>query len=61
MSHAVRSTMAATVFATIIGTMAWYSGVDAVVWPTHPLWAGLLLTLLVTLVVQYNWPKRMGE
>jgi hypothetical protein len=53
--------MAATVFATIIGTMAWYSGVDAVVWPTHPLWAGLLLTLLVTLVVQYNWPKRMGE
>jgi hypothetical protein len=60
MPHAVRSVIAATIIATVIGTLAWYSGFAAVVWPSHPAFAGFLLSLLVTIVVQYNWPKRIG-
>jgi hypothetical protein len=47
-----RATWAATAVGTAIGTGGWIFGVGHLVWPEHPGWALLLLTLAATIATQ---------
>ena len=51
-------TFAATLIGTAVGMAAWLSGFAGVVWPAHPGWAGFLMTLATTIVVQIYWPRQ---
>jgi hypothetical protein len=54
---ALSASMAATLIGTAVGLSAWIVGIGHLIWPTHPQWAGFLLTLAITIVVQIAWPR----
>jgi hypothetical protein len=45
-----------TLIATVAGTAAWYLGIARMAWPAHPYWADFLISLALTLALQYAWP-----
>jgi Na+/pantothenate symporter len=49
------TTFKVSLIASVIGTLAWYFGISAAVWPAHPHWATLFVTLISFYVVNYYW------
>jgi len=49
-------TLKASLFATVIGTAAWLSGLTHTMWPAHPQWADFFLTLVALVVLFYVPP-----
>ena len=45
-----------TLVATVGGTAAWYLGIARMAWPAHPFLADFLISLGLTLALQYAWP-----
>lgn len=54
----MNSTLAATLIATAVGIVAWFSGESKVVWPAHPQIAAFLVTVVVSVIVKLIWPQR---
>jgi hypothetical protein len=44
-----------SVVATIAALVAWQLRIPQKIWPTHPGLADFLLTLIITLLVQFTW------
>lgn len=61
MSKSVQSTLMATAAGAIAGTGLWFIGVDAAIWPAHPLWAELFLTLAVTAFTRELWMRHLNR
>jgi membrane protein CcdC involved in cytochrome C biogenesis len=51
-------TLKASVLASVIGTGAWILGLTQKMWPAHPNWAVLFLTIGATGVLMYILPER---
>ena len=49
-------TLKASLLASAIGTGAWLLGVTGKVWPAHPQWALLFLTIGATVLLMYLLP-----
>jgi hypothetical protein len=49
-------TLKISLFGTAVGVGAWILGIGHDIWPAHPQWAGFLLTLATTILVQISWP-----
>lgn len=49
-------TLKASLFASAIGTGASLLGVTDKIWPSHPQWALVFLTIAATFVLLYVWP-----
>ena len=48
-------TLKISVVATIAALLAWQLRIPHRIWPAHPGLADFLLTLIITLVVQFTW------
>jgi hypothetical protein len=48
-------TLKASLFASAIGTGASLLGVTRAIWPAHPQWALVFLTIAATIVLLYVW------
>lgn len=48
-------TLKISVVATMAALLAWELGIPQKVWPAHPAFADFLLTLIITLVIQFSW------
>jgi len=46
-----------TLIATVAGTAVWYLGIARMAWPAHPIVGGFLITLGLTMALQYAWPE----
>jgi len=42
--------------ATVAGSAVWYLGIARMAWPAHPIFAGFLITLGLTIALQYALP-----
>jgi hypothetical protein len=51
----------ATVIATVIGTAAWWLGLDSEIWPAHPFLANLLLSLITVIGVKEIWKREFSR
>jgi hypothetical protein len=49
-------TLKVTLIATVAGAAVWYLEIGRMVWPAHPMWAGFLIILALTVALQYAWP-----
>jgi len=54
----MKSTIMATVIASVVGTGAWLIGLSRILWPAHPMIATFLLTIAVYLAAKLSWPSR---
>jgi len=45
-----------TLIATVAGSAVWYLGIARMAWPAHPIFAGFLITLGLTIALQYALP-----
>ncbi|HSS98471.1 MAG TPA: hypothetical protein VLK33_15650 [Terriglobales bacterium] len=54
-------TLMATLIATVIGTGAWWFGLVDKVWPAHPFFADLLISLVVVIVVKEIWKREFSR
>jgi hypothetical protein len=61
MSKSLQSDLMATAAGAIAGTGLWLGGIDAIIWPAHPLWAELLLTLVATVLTRELWLKHVEK
>lgn len=59
MSKSVESALMAAAAGIIAGTGLWLGGVDALIWPVHPFWAQLVLTLAATLFTRIVWMRHL--
>lgn len=50
-------TLKISLAATIAASLAWWLRIPHKVWPAHPVLADLLLTLIITLVIQFSWSE----
>jgi hypothetical protein len=55
------SAVMATVIATVIGTAAWWLGLDNKIWPTHPFLADLLLSLITVIGIKEIWKRELSR
>jgi hypothetical protein len=55
MSDSFKAGLFATAIATVFGTAAWILGLAHVLWPAHPFFADLLLTLAATIAAKQIW------
>ncbi len=55
MSLSNNSTFASTVIATLVATGAWWFGLCDKMWPAHPFFADLLISLITLIVVKQIW------
>jgi len=46
-----------TLVATVAGIAVGYLGISRALWPAHPIFAGFLITLVLTVILQYAWPS----
>ena len=61
MSHAFKATLFATLIATFFGTWAWMFGLCRIVWPAHPFFADLLLTVGALAISKQLWLAFMAK
>jgi hypothetical protein len=56
----VMKTLKISLVATIAATVMWQLRIPHRIWPAHPGFADFLLTLIITLVIQFSWsnPKK---
>jgi hypothetical protein len=50
-------TLKASLVASVIGTVASMLGLTRKIWPAHPQWALVFLTLAATFLLLYVWPE----
>jgi len=50
-------TLKASLLASVIGTGAWMLGLTHKIWPAHPQWALVFITLGATFVLLYVLPE----
>jgi hypothetical protein len=50
-------TLKVSLIATVIGTGAWLSGLARMIWPSHPMWAVLFLTIATTVGLWFAWSE----
>jgi hypothetical protein len=48
-------TLKVSLVASVFGTAAWMLGLGHKIWPSHPQWAVLFLTLTATVVLRHAW------
>lgn len=53
----MKSTGAATLIGSVVGTGIWFLGITKEIWPAHPLLADILITLAVSILVKRTWPS----
>ena len=49
-------TLKASLWASAIGTGAWMLGLTKMIWPAHPQWAVVFVTIAATFILLYVWP-----
>jgi hypothetical protein len=54
-------TLMATVIATVVGTFAWSFGLVNKIWPAHPFFADLLISLITVVVVKEIWKREFSR
>jgi len=57
----MKAALVATLIATVAGTAAWTLGWAQLLWPAHPFWADLFLTLAVYVMIKLTWPSVEGK
>jgi hypothetical protein len=57
MTLSKNSTFAATVIATVVATGAWWFGLCDRIWPAHPFFADLLISLVTLFVAKEIWSR----
>ena len=50
-------TLKASLFASAIGTGAWMLGLTPKIWPAHPMWAVVFVTISAEIILLYVWPE----
>jgi len=55
------STLMTTVITTIAATAAWWFGLCDKIWPSHPFFADLLLSLVTVVVVKQIWQREFSR
>jgi len=54
----MKSTAIATMVASVAGTLAWLIGLSRAVWPSHPMIATMILTIVIYAAVKTSWPAK---
>jgi hypothetical protein len=55
MSDAFKASLFATIIATFFGAWAWMFGLCRILWPAHPFFADLLLTVVALVLSKQLW------
>lgn len=56
-----RAQWMATIAGTVVGTGGWILGLGHIIWPGHPLWALLFLTIAVTVFTMVVVERQVRE
>jgi len=55
----MKSTVMATVIASVVGTGAWLVGLSHRFWPAHPMIATFMLTVVAYVAAKVSWPSKI--
>ena len=55
----MKSTLMATVIASVVGTGTWLVGLSQRLWPAHPMIATLMVTVVAYSVARLSWPSKI--
>jgi hypothetical protein len=61
MKASTKSTLAASLIATVAGVGALLFGFAKAIWPIHPQLAAFVITIVVSIVVKQIWPADVGQ
>lgn len=56
----LKTSLIATLIATVVGFAAWEFGLAQRIWPAHPQMADFLLTLFTAIALQIAWPRLLN-
>jgi len=55
------ATFMSTLIATVFGTAGWWFGLFDKIWPAHPFFADLLISLLMVIVLKQLWSREFAR